>query len=313
MGGSVTVAVLGAKEIAQELGKKGTQSDLTLYNAVRDGHAATLVEPTQFPEKLAPLLAALGMADRIVFVVPALNREVAETAAAIDLVETPVEISLGDGVGEAEVRRAFRGTRLLEAPIGPFDPPRLRERIDGWTVAPVEGPVEVRIDHAFPVRGVGPVALGVVRRGTLTAHERLRLYPTDRPVEVRSIQVHDVEVRTAATGERVGVALKGVEADELTRGQTLAPEGSLTVADALAARLERPCPYYRGHAGEGASLHLLVGLQFVPVRVTAWGPPSVGLTTDRPVAFPKGAAGLLADLAGGPGPRLVGRIRIDPD
>ena len=50
MPGAVTVALVGGRDVAKDLGKKGTSSDITLYNAVRDGHALTVVEPTQFPE-----------------------------------------------------------------------------------------------------------------------------------------------------------------------------------------------------------------------------------------------------------------------
>jgi selenocysteine-specific translation elongation factor len=309
MAASVTVALVGDRESAAAVGKKGTQSDITLFNAVRDGHAATVVEPTQFPEKLAPLLTALSMADRVVVVVPALNREIAEVLAAVDLVDRPVEVRLGPGVGEAELRRAVKGMRFEADPMPPLDLPRLRDQIDGWGAEPRPGPVAVPIDHAFPVKGVGTVTLGVVRRGTLTAHDKLRLYPTELSVEVRSIQVHDVEVRTAEVGERVGVALKGADPDQIARGHTLAPPGSLPVSRTFRATLVRPCPYYRGRLAAGAQLHLQVGLQFVPAAVTAAGPP-LTLEADRPVVLGPETVGVLADLSSAP--RLVGRVALEP-
>ncbi len=312
MASAVTVAVVGARDQAKELGRKGTSSDITLYNAVRDGHAVTLIEPSQFPEKFGSLLFALAMADRILFIVDALGREVAETAAAVDLFDTPVDLALGPSVGEAELRRAFKGTRLETAPAAPLDYPKLRAAIDGWAAPPSPGEVVVRLDHAFPVKGVGAVALGVVRRGTLKAHDKLRLYPTEKVVEVRSVQVHDVDVASAAVGERVGVALKGIEADEIARGQTLAPEGSLRVGTEFAAVVDKPCRYYKGTISEGLVGNLLVGLQFVPVQVThgAGGGP-VTVVTDRPVALVPGEPSYFADLSAGPGPRIAGRLRFE--
>jgi selenocysteine-specific translation elongation factor len=305
---SVTVAVVGTNELAKELGKKGTASDLTLFNAVHDAHAATLVEPTQFPEKLAPLFQALAMSDRCLLAVLELTRPVAEAIAAVDLADVPTTVVVGPAVGSAELDRVLRGTRLEGAPRVPLDLPHLRSALEGWAAPAVEGPVEVSLDHAFPVKGVGAVALGVVRRGTLHAHDRLRLYPTPKEVEVRSIQVHDVDRKDAACGERVGVSLKGVDPDELARGQVLAPAGALAEgATVRGGPLER-CRYYRGDAGPGARLHLALGLQVVPAVLEASAPGGVTVTADRPVAWRAGARGFLLDLSVGVGPRIVGRF-----
>jgi selenocysteine-specific translation elongation factor len=304
---AVTVALVGSKDLGRELGKKGTSSDVTLYNSVREGHATTVIEPTQFPEKFPPLLFALAMGDRIILHVPALTKEVAEAAATVDLFDAPVLQVLGEGVGVEELRKAFRGTRLETSPAVTLDLPKLRETVEGWRAEPRPGPVVVRIDHAFPVKGVGAVALGVVGRGVVHAHERLRLYPEEKEVEVRSIQVHDVEVREAGAGERVGLALKGVEAEELSRGQTLAPADSLTVASELAGTDWRVCRYYRGKPAAGQSLHVLVGLQFVPARLEAIDGGSVRLRPDRPVGFADGDPIHVADLSAVTGPRIVGR------
>ncbi len=309
---AVTVAVVGAREVAQQFGKKGTASDVTLYNHVRDGHALTVVEPTQYPDKLAPLLTAVRMADRALFAVPSLSREVAETATLLDLADLPVLVARGETVGEEELGRAFKGMRFSASPTVPLDPVRLRDELEGWSVAPLDGPTRVPIDHAFPVRGVGAVALGVVRGGPLNAHARLRLYPSEREVEVRSIQVHDVDVPTARTGERVGVALQGIEAEELERGMVLAPVGSLAASARLAGTALRRCPYFRGTWGAGSHLHLSVGLQFVPVRVGELAGATVRLEADRPVAFASPEVGILADLSAASGPRLVGRVELRP-
>ncbi len=306
MARGITIALVGSPGVAPELGKKGTSSDVTLYNAVRDGHALTVVEPTQFPEKFPPLLFALAMADRALFVVTALTREIAETAATIPMFDLPMEILLGPSVGEEELRRAFKGSPLETAPARPLDPVKLRAEVDEWECPLRPGPVRVPIDHSFPVKGVGAVALGVVRQGTLKAHDRLRLYPTEKEVEARSLQVHDVDVREAVTGERVGVALKGVEADELSRGQVLAPPGALSVASTLQGGPLQKSRYYRGAATAGTQLQLLVGLQLVPAKLEMAGTDSVRLTADRPVAFRPGERAVLADLSPPSGPRIVG-------
>jgi selenocysteine-specific translation elongation factor len=308
----ITVAVVGSRDVAKDLGKKGTASDLTLYNSAHDGHAVTVIEPSGFPEKFGALLFALGMADRAVLAITAVTREVAETAATLEMFDLPVDVRLGLNVGEDEVRRAFKGSPLEKAEMRELDSAKLRTEIDGWVAPDRPGGVQVRIDHAFPVKGVGAVALGVVRRGTLTAHEKLRLYPLEKLVEVRSIQVHDIDVRAARTGERVGTALKGVEAEELSRGQVLAPEASLTVATSVVGSDWRKSRYYRGAVVPGAQVQLLLGLQLVPAKFAAVGASSVTLTPDRPVAFEPGDPMVIADLSPPTGPRIVGRATVSP-
>ncbi|MGA3022305.1 MAG: EF-Tu/IF-2/RF-3 family GTPase [Thermoplasmata archaeon] len=307
----VTVAVVGAPNIAKELGKKGTESDVCLFNSVTEGHATTLVEPTQFPERFSPLLTALAMADRCLLVVSELTRSVAETIATVELAEAPPTVVLGPAVGEAELARALKGGRLEGAPKVPLDFPKLRDLIDGWKAPLAEGPVMVPIDHAFPVKGVGAVALGVVRRGTLHAHDRLRLWPTGKVLDIRSIQVHDIDRHEAECGERVGLALKGVDADELSRGQVLAPEGSLADVTELHASSFQKCRYYRGDAGAGAAVQLSHGLQVVPAEVGEIGPSGVRVTADRPLARMAGAPAYLVDLSVPTGPRLVGRFTVE--
>lgn len=307
MPGSISVALLGAPGLSKELAKKSTESDLTLYHLVQDGHAVTLIEPTQYPEKFAPLLYSLALADRVLLVVTALDRSVAETLATLDLVDRPVELRHGDAVGEEELRRVCKGLRFEGAPVPAVDVVQLRAELQAMSVAPRPGPVMVGLDHHFPVKGVGTVALGFVRQGTLQAHQTLRLFPTTKSVEVRSIQVHDVDVKEAPTGERVGIALKGVEVDELARGQVLAPDGALEVGTELRGRGGRKNRYYKGDLRVGAQLHALVGAQFVPAGVTALEGDTLTVEPDRPVAYAPGEAMILADLSAAPGPRAVGR------
>ena len=308
----VTVAVVGAPGVASQLGKKGTQSDLTLFDSSHDGHHTTLVEPTHFPEKFAPLLSALAMADRCVLVVEQLSRPVAETIATVDLFDLPTTIVTGPAVGVEELGRALRGTRLESVPRGPLDPAQLRATVDSWRVPPDPGPVAAPIDHVFPVKGVGTVALGVVRTGTLKVHEHLRLWPTDRTVEVRSIQVHDVDVKEAGTGERVGVALKGVEVDQVERGQILAPAGSLCAGEELIGERLVPCRYYKGDWGPGSRMSVAIGMQTAPAAVDTRSDATVRFTTDRPVVYRVGQPAYLFDLNAGNGPRIVARTDLAP-
>ncbi|EQD54002.1 elongation factor Tu domain 2 protein, partial [mine drainage metagenome] len=253
----------------------------------------------------------LSMAHRCLLVVHALSRSVAETLATVDLFDLPTTLVRGPSVGDDELRRALKGTRLEPEPILAEDLPRLRETIGSWTAPDRPGPVRVPIDHAFQVKGVGAVALGLVAQGRLEAHAKLRLYPTDRTVEVRSIQVHDVDRGSATTGERVGVALKGIDASELERGQVLAPEGSMPRTERWLGHDPKRCRYYRGSIDSGGRYHLAVGFDTVPVRIGPAADP-LEFTVDRPISVDPGSPGYLLDLSTTAGARIVGRWSLDP-
>jgi len=306
----VTVAIVGSPDIVKDLAKKGSSSDLTLYNTVRDGHATTLVEPTQFPEKLPPLVIALAMADQCLLVITELTKAVAETIATLELVSVPTTVILGPTVGETEVARLLKGGRLESAPRKPLDLVHLRELIEGWTAPDLPGPTRIPIDHVFPVKGVGTVALGVVRQGTLRIHDRLRLWPSPKEVEIRSIQVHDIDRKEAGCGERVGLDLKGVEPDEVSRGETLAPAGSLSEGSRLATGPLEKCRYYRGSVAHGGQFQLALGLQVVPAILGETGPEGGTIVPDRPVVYRPKEPALLLDLSAPSGPRVVGRFDV---
>ena len=55
---SINFVVLGKQDLASEFGKKGTESDLTLYDRKESDVIKTWVIPNGFPEKIQPLFQA---------------------------------------------------------------------------------------------------------------------------------------------------------------------------------------------------------------------------------------------------------------
>jgi selenocysteine-specific translation elongation factor len=309
---ALIVSLLGDRELGRSLGKPTTRSDLTLYDAIEGDKAITYVEPTHFPEKLFPLLAALAMGSHSIFSIQSLTRDIGETALAIAMSGTRHgALVLGSGVGLPEVSPVLREAGVPPWPAWPADPLRIRQEVASWPpsagVWHDTGPVRIPVDHAFPVRGVGTVVLGIVRGSSVRAHDRLRLYPTELKVEIRSLQVHDEDQSEVPPGHRVGAALKGVESTQIERGYVLAPEGALECRSQVALENFARCPFFRSPLGVGSRVHVASGLQIVPARLTRCEGTRWEVQTDRPLAFQPGDRGLLAELSGGgSGPRLVG-------
>ena len=101
--------------------------------------------------------------------------------------------------------------------------------------AAVEGerpawPTRLFVDRVFTLRGIGTVATGTLWSGRLAEGDELRVEPGGRTVRVRSLQVHDSPVETAAAGQRVAVGLPGVERHDLRRGDALVEAGSFPLS-----------------------------------------------------------------------------------
>jgi len=85
----------------------------------------------------------------------------------------------------------------------------------------LDGPARLYVDRAFSLRGIGTVATGTLWSGSIGEGDELRLEPAGRPVRIRSVQVHDRPVERAEAGQRVAVALPGLQRHELRRGDAL--------------------------------------------------------------------------------------------
>jgi len=83
------------------------------------------------------------------------------------------------------------------------------------------------IDRAFSMRGFGCVVTGTLVAGSVSIEDQLELYPVEKRVRVRGLEVHNSHVERATAGERTAANLSGIDASEIRRGMTLGPPGIL--------------------------------------------------------------------------------------
>ncbi len=105
-----------------------------------------------------------------------------------------------------------------------------------------DAPTRLYVDRVFTLRGIGTVATGTLWSGRISPNAVLRAEPTGREVRVRSVQVHDHEVDAAEPGQRVAVALPGVERRDLRRGDALVEPSAYPVSYRLDVELEELAP-----------------------------------------------------------------------
>jgi elongation factor 1-alpha len=137
-------------------------------------------------------------------------------------VDTAVE-EIGDTVVPVVTTSAVTGQGL-----GTLD--RLFERLPKTGAGNIEQPFRMYIDRTYNVTGVGAVASGTIESGRVEAGDELQLGPMAdgrfRDVEVRSIEMHYHRVDKARAGRIVGIALRGVEEEEIERGMVLLPRSA---------------------------------------------------------------------------------------
>ena len=91
---------------------------------------------------------------------------------------------------------------------------------------PSDGPARLPVDRSFSLRGIGTVVTGTLWSGSVGTGDRLVVQPGGREVRVRSVQVHDEPAERAAAGQRVALALVGVERSQVRRGHVVATPGA---------------------------------------------------------------------------------------
>jgi elongation factor Tu len=114
-------------------------------------------------------------------------------------------------------------------PIG-----ELVEALDNYLPEPqrdIDKPFLMPVEDVFSIKGRGTVGTGRVERGKVTVGDEVEIVGLTH--EVRKTVVTGVEMfrktlETGQAGDNVGVLLRGVEKEELKRGQVLAKPGSIT-------------------------------------------------------------------------------------
>ncbi len=84
------------------------------------------------------------------------------------------------------------------------------------------GPARLPVDRVFPLKGIGTVVTGTLWSGEIKAGDGLVVVPGGARAGVRSVQVHDHEAEVVHAGSRVGVNLRGLDRDDVARGDWLA-------------------------------------------------------------------------------------------
>lgn len=128
------------------------------------------------------------------------------------------------------------------------------------------------VDRVFTANGTGTVLTGTLQQGSLKVGDKLRLYPADREVQVRSLQAYHQSVDEIGAVCRVAVGLKKVPHKEVARGHCLtSAAGQCEAATHLIVRLNAES--LSGKALRTQEVEVALGswhgrARFVPIKDT---------------------------------------------
>jgi selenocysteine-specific translation elongation factor len=320
---NITVAVLAKPDYAKDLGKKGTVSDITFYNLKKGEATVTRIEPTRYPEKLSSLFYAVSLADHVLLVVEEINASFGECVLMLQSAgKASGSLILKNYISPDQIAPLTRGTVLEKYEVVEEDMVGLREKFLDMAVKKTShekppaagGKWSMPIDHHFNVKGVGVVVLGCMAQGQLKKHDILKVLPTEKTAQVRSIQKHDDDAEYAAAGDRVGLALKNIEAEDLDRGYVLSSDPALKSAETVTGKA-RLVQYWPAPLKEGMVLYLGHWMQFLPSRLEKsvvdgdWRMPVLTLRMETALVYPPNARVVLHYLEGGK-LRVVGSLEL---
>ncbi|MGH8888383.1 MAG: SelB C-terminal domain-containing protein, partial [Acidothermaceae bacterium] len=222
------------------------------------------------------------------------------TAATQSALEAIAATSLGAMPAIAVSAVTDTGLTQLRAALGAMTAKLPRAENDA--------PVRLWIDRSFTVKGAGTVVTGTLTAGTIRIGDELVVTPGTRATRVRGLQTTGAD-RDAVSGvSRVAINLRGIEPDDVGRGDALVTPDAWTSTSEIDVRLRLD----DGHADTGprvpapaeatnelpthAVLH--IGSAALPVRIRPLGDARkhlARLTIDGPLPMHVADRGLLRD------------------
>lgn len=300
---SFNFVLLGDTTIASELGKKGTSSDITIYDRKTNDKIISYCFPNTYPEKLQPLLQSIAMSNYAIINISKLDSFLGEQLIAIDIFGIKNGfIIYGYEIDVEKVRNIMKNTGLssfqildsLEQLKNSIAEMKSKAETETETDLEVKGDESLQppkasivVDHVFDVKGVGTVVLGTVKQGEIKTYDELVLNPSNKTVVIKSIQMHDDPVNISKKNSRVGLAIKGASAKDISRGDVITSPGFAKIATADFQLKFIKNPYFKEEISETQNYMMSVGLQIRTVKIKVMPDSILSISFEKPLAFVK--------------------------
>src|ERR1041384_2006428 len=171
------------------------------------------------------------------YIVVAMNKvDMVDDPELLDLVELEVRELLksyqfpGDDLPVVRVSAlgALNGEPQWEKTVD-----ELMEQVDNYIPLPkriVDKPFLMPIEDIFSIQGRGTVVTGRIERGIVKVGEEMEIvgFRQTRKTVVTAVEMFKKLLDQGEAGDNVGLLLRGIEKDDVERGQVIAKPGSIT-------------------------------------------------------------------------------------
>ena len=202
------------------------------------------------------------------YIVVFLNKvDMVDDEELLELVELEVRELLSKYEFPGDDLPVIRGSALaaIEAPDNPEDEAykpiqELMDAVDSYIPTPerdIDKPFLMPVEDVFSIKGRGTVATGRVERGTVNVNQEVEMIGVKetRKVVVTGVEMFNKLLDSGQAGDNIGCLLRGIERDEIERGQVLAASGSINPHTKFTARVYvltkdeggRHTPFYNGY------------------------------------------------------------------
>lgn len=176
------------------------------------------------------------------YIVVFLNKcDMVDDEELLELVEMEIRELLNTYEFPGDEIPIIRGSALaaLESTATSVDAPeyqpilKLMEEVDKYIPTPqrdIDKPFAMPVEDVFTITGRGTVATGRVERGTLKMGDEVEIVGlSDSPKKtvVTGIEMFRKLLDQAVAGDNIGALLRGIQRNEVERGQVLAKPGSI--------------------------------------------------------------------------------------
>ena len=171
------------------------------------------------------------------YIVVFLNKcDMADDPELIALVEMEVTEQLEEYGFEGCAIIKGSALKALEDPNGEWGDKimELMDTVDEYIPDPqrdTDKPFLMPVEDVFTITGRGTVATGRVERGTLHLNDNLEILGVKEDVQttvVTGIEMFRKQLDEAQAGDNIGALLRGINRDQIVRGQVLAKPGTVT-------------------------------------------------------------------------------------